>query len=607
MCGFVGYINKEKDKKDNIKKMADLIAHRGPDSEGYYTDENIALGFRRLSIIDLNNGSQPIYNEDKSKVIIFNGEIYNFEPLREDLIKKGHTFTTKTDTEVILHGYEEYSEKILDKLRGMFAFVIYDKNTKELFAARDFYGIKPFYYAKMGNTLIFGSEIKSFLIHPHFKKELNSKMLEYYLTFQYSPGNETFFKNVYKLMPGHYLKYKNGKLEVKKYYEIKFKEDKTKTYDEWKKGIKQRLADSIKAHKISDVEVGSFLSSGVDSSFIAASSDVDKTFTVGFNNEKYSEISYAKDLSEKINTQNISKVITKEEYFKKLPNIIYYMDEPVADPSAIALYFVTELASENVKVSLSGEGADEIFGGYNIYQEPLTDAWYYKLPYPIRFVIGKVASIFPHKRGINFLIRRGKKLEDRFVGNAFIFNNHEVKKILKNKRQTKGFQDLTKPYYEKVKDKDEVTKMHYIDFNFWLIGDILTKADKMSMANSLEGRVTFLDRPLIDYALGLPTEFKTDKNTTKKIFRDIASEVLEDKVSTKKKLGFPVPIRVWLKEDETYESVRKVFMQDNKFFNQKAILKILDDHKKGKADNSRKIWTIYVFLIWYEIFFGGNK
>ena len=607
MCGFVGYINKEKDKKDNIKKMADLIAHRGPDSEGYYTDENIALGFRRLSIIDLNNGSQPIYNEDKSKVIIFNGEIYNFEPLREDLIKKGHTFTTKTDTEVILHGYEEYGEKILDKLRGMFAFVIYDKNTKELFAARDFYGIKPFYYAKMGNTLIFGSEIKSFLIHPHFKKELNSKMLEYYLTFQYSPGNETFFKNVYKLMPGHYLKYKNGKLEVKKYYEIKFKEDKTKTYDEWKKGIKQRLADSIKAHKISDVEVGSFLSSGVDSSFIAASSDVDKTFTVGFNNEKYSEISYAKDLSEKINTQNISKVITKEEYFKKLPNIIYYMDEPVADPSAIALYFVTELASENVKVSLSGEGADEIFGGYNIYQEPLTDAWYYKLPYPIRFVIGKVASIFPHKRGINFLIRRGKKLEDRFVGNAFIFNNHEVKKILKNKRQTKGFQDLTKPYYEKVKDKDEVTKMQYIDFNFWLIGDILTKADKMSMANSLEVRVPFLDRPLIDYALGLPTEFKTDKNTTKKIFRDIASEVLEDKVSTKKKLGFPVPIRVWLKEDETYESIRKVFMQDNKFFNQKAILKILDDHKKGKSDNSRKIWTIYVFLIWYEIFFGGNK
>ena len=498
-------------------------------------------------------------------------------------------------------------EQLLDKLRGMFAFVIYDTKTNEMFAARDFYGIKPFYYAKMGNTLIFGSEIKSFLIHPHFKKELNTKMLEYYLTFQYSAGEETFFKNVYKLMPGHYMKYKNGKLEIKKYYEIKFQEDDTKTYEEWKEGIKERLQDSIKAHKISDVEVGSFLSSGVDSSFIAASSDVDKTFTVGFNNKKYSEIDYAKDLSSKINTKNINKIITKEEYFKNLPNILYYMDEPLADPSSIALYFVTKIASENVKVSLSGEGADEIFGGYNIYQEPLTDSWYYKIPYPIRFTIGKIANIFPHKRGINFLIRRGKKLEDRFVGNAFIFNNKEVSKILKNKRQTKGFQDLTKPYYDKVKDKDDITKMQYIDFNFWLIGDILLKADKMSMANSLEVRVPFLDRPLIDYALGLPTEFKTDKYKTKKIFRDIAGEVLEDKVSNKKKLGFPVPIREWMKDEDIYKQIKALFTKDNKFFNTKKIVKLLDDHCKGKADNSRKVWTIYVFLLWYEIFFGGSK
>ncbi len=607
MCGFVGYINKEKDKKDNIKKMADLIAHRGPDSEGYYCDENVALGFRRLSIIDLKGGSQPIYNEDSTKVIVFNGEIYNFQELKEDLIQKGHNFKTNTDTEVILHGYEEYKEEILDKLRGMFAFVIYDRTSKEIFAARDFYGIKPFYYAKMGNTFLFGSEIKSFLIHPHFKKDLNTKMLEYYLTFQYSAGEETFFKNVYKLMPGHYLKYKGGKLTIKKYYEIKFDEDKDKTYEEWKEGIKERLEDSIEAHKISDVEVGSFLSSGVDSSYIAASSDVDKTFTVGFNNKKYSEISYAEDLSSKINTKNINKIITKEEYFKNLPNILYYMDEPLADPSAIALYFVTKLASENVKVSLSGEGADEIFGGYNIYQEPLTVSWYYKVPYPIRYVLGKIASILPQKRGINFIVRRGKKLEDKFVGNAFIFNNHEIKKILINKPRTKGFKELTKPYYEKVKDKDEITKMQYIDFNFWLIGDILLKADKMSMANSLEVRVPFLDRPLIDYALGLPVEFKTDKFTTKKIFRDIASEVLEDKVSTKKKLGFPVPIREWMKEDDTYRQIKAMFEKNNKFFKTKKIIKLLDDHKKGKADNSRKIWTLYVFLLWYEIFFGGGS
>ena len=409
MCGFVGYINKEANKKENIKKMADLIAHRGPDSEGYYTDETIAMGFRRLSIIDLNNGSQPIYNEDKTKVIIFNGEIYNYQELRKELIEKGYKFKTKTDTEVILHGYEEYREKVLDKLRGMFAFVIYDNQLKEIFAARDFYGIKPFYYANMNDTFFFGSEIKSFLIHPDFKKELNRKMLEYYLTFQYSVGEETFFKNVFKLMPGHYLKYKNGKLQIKQYYKLEFEPDETKTFEKWQEGIDKRLEDSIKAHKISDVEVGSFLSSGVDSSFIAAKSDVDKTFTVGFSDKKYSEIRYAEELSQKIKTENINKVITKEEYFKNLSNIMYYMDEPLADPSAVALYFVTKIASENVKVSLSGEGADEIFGGYNIYQESFVWPWYYKIPYPIRKAIGAVASIFPAHRGLNFLVRRGKK------------------------------------------------------------------------------------------------------------------------------------------------------------------------------------------------------
>ena len=607
MCGFVGYINKEKNKEENIKKMSDLIAHRGPDSEGYYTDDNIALGFRRLSIIDLNNGTQPIYNEDKTKVIVFNGEIYNYKELREELIEKGYKFKTKTDTEVILHGYEEYKEKVLDKLRGMFAFVIYDTKAKEVFAARDFYGIKPFYYAMMNDTFFFGSEIKSFLIHPDFKKELNRNMLEYYLTFQYSVGKETFFKDVFKLMPGHYLKYKKGKLTIKKYYELKFEEDNEKTYEEWKEGVNERLKDSIRAHKISDVEVGSFLSSGVDSSYIAANSDVDKTFTVGFDDKKYSEIRYAEELSKKIKTININKVISKEEYFKNLSNIMYYMDEPLADPSAVALYFVTKIASENVKVSLSGEGADEIFGGYNIYQEPFVWPWYYKIPYPLRKVVGSIASLLPAHRGLNFLVRRGKKLEDRFVGNAFIFDNKEIKKLLSFKPQTKGFKELTAPYYKKVEDKDEVTKMQYIDFNFWLIGDILLKADKMSMANSLEVRVPFLDRPLIDYARKIPTKYKVDKYKTKKLFRNIANESLEAKVSDKKKLGFPVPIRVWMKDTDVYNTIKNRFEKAEEFFNVKKIIKLLDDHKNGKKDNSRKVWTIYIFLLWYDIYFGGTK
>ena len=607
MCGFVGYIDKKDDKEKNIKLMADLIAHRGPDSEGYYVDDDIALGFRRLSIIDLNGGTQPIYNENKTLVVTFNGEIYNYQELREELIKKGHKFSTNTDTEVLVHGYEQWKEKLLDRLRGMFAFVIYDIKNKEMFAARDFYGIKPFYYSTMDDTFLFGSEIKSFLIHPDFKKELNRKALEYYLTYQYSALEETFFKNVYKLMPGHYLKFKNGKLTIKKYYEIKFEEDDSKTYEEWYEGVEERLKDSIRAHKISDVEVGSFLSSGVDSSFIAASSDVDKTFTVGFNDKKYSEISYAKDLSKKINTQNISKVISKEEYFKSLSNIMYYMDEPLADPSAVALYFVTKIASENVKVSLSGEGADEIFGGYNIYQEPFVWPWYYKIPYPIRKVIGSLAGILPSHRGLNFLVRRGKKLENRFVGNAFIFNNNQVKKILSFKRETKGFEDLTRSYYEKVKDKDDVVKMQYIDFNFWLIGDILLKADKMSMANSLEVRVPFLDRPLIDYASSIPTKYKVDKYKTKKLFRDIANKTLESKVANKKKLGFPIPIRVWMKDEDVYNTIKVRFQNSAEFFNVKRAIKLLDDHKNGKADNSRKVWTLYIFLLWYDVYFGGTK
>ena len=603
MCGFVGYINKDKNKKKQIKLMADTIKHRGPDSEGYYTDDNIALGFRRLSIIDLNNGSQPIYNEEKTKVIVFNGEIYNYQEIREDLLEKGHVLGSNADTEVLIHGYEEYGEKILDKVRGMFAFALYDIENEELFMARDFYGIKPLYYYKDDKMFMFGSEIKSFLVHPKFKKEFNEKMLEYYLTFQYSAGEETFFKNVYKLMPGHYLKYKDGELTVKKYYELKLEEDNTKTYDEWKDGIKNVLQDSIKAHKISDVEVGSFLSSGVDSSFIAASSDVDKTFTVGFDNKNYSEIDYAKDLSEKINTENISKKISKDEYFDSLERIMYHMDEPVADPSAIALYFVTKLASENVKVSLSGEGADEIFGGYNIYQEPFVWGWYYKVPYFLRNIVGKVAALFPAHRGLNFLIRRGTKLEDRFVGNAFIFDTKEIDKLLLKERQTGGFTDLTKPYYDKVKGKDMVTKMQYIDFNFWLIGDILQKADKMSMANSLEVRVPFLDKKVIEYARFLPTKYKANKDRTKMAFRDVAGEILEDKVSNKKKLGFPVPIREWMKEDDIYNLIKAKILDGDKFFNTKEILKLLDEHKEGKKDNSRKIWTIYVFLLWYDIYF----
>ncbi len=603
MCGFVGFVDKTKNKDITIKKMADLIKHRGPDSDGYYVDDDIALGFRRLSIIDLESGSQPIYNEGKDKLIFFNGEIYNYKYLKEDLIAKGHKFSTNTDTEVVLHGYEEYREDFLLMLRGMFAFVIYDLNTKELFGARDFYGIKPLYYAKMKDSFMFGSEIKSFLAHHKFKKELNRDMLEQYLTFQYSVGSDTFFKNVYKLMPGHYFIYRNGRLNIKKYYEIKFEPNNKRSLEEWEQGIREVIDDSILAHKVSDVEVGSFLSSGVDSSLIATLSNVDKTFTVGYSNKKYSEIDYAKDLSKKINVKNISKEISKEEYFEKFPMIEYYMDEPLADPSAVALYFVANIASKHVKVALSGEGSDEIFGGYNIYHEPFSVSWYYKIPYFIRRFIGICVYPFRHQRGFNFLYRRSRHLEDRYIGNAFMFEPVEVKKILSYKPGKKTYKDLTEPFYNKCKKYDDVSKMQYIDFNFWLIGDILLKADKMSMANSLEVRVPYLDRILIDYARELPTKYKIKNGQTKYAFRRVANEVLESKFADKKKLGFPVPIREWIKEDDIYSKIKETFSRSSEFFKVDKITKLLDEHKEGKKDNSRKIWTIYSFLVWYDEYF----
>lgn len=609
MCGFVGFTNTKDNSNRIIEDMMDKIRHRGPDSGGKYTDEDIALGFRRLSIIDITeSGDQPIYNEDRSKVLLFNGEIYNFRSIREELVAKGHIFTTKTDSEVLLHGYEEYGEKLLDKLRGMFAFVIWDTKTKELFGARDFFGIKPLYYAVMGDTFMFGSEIKAFLAHPDFKKELNETALENYLTFQYSPTNETFFKNVYKLPAAHCFKYKNGKLDVKRYWDISFNADEKPDMEEWVNRISDTFKNSVEAHKIADVEVGSFLSSGVDSSYVASVANVDKTFTVGFGeDEKYNEIGWAKEFSQYIGKENISKVISPEEYWDNIKRIQYHMDEPLADPSCIALYFVCNKASEYVKVVLSGEGADEIFGGYNVYKEPLGSHAYKSLPRFIRRGIGNVASHLPQKRGVNFLVRNGKDLEERFIGNAYMFTPKDRKKLLKIKTNAPDPTVITAPFYDKVKDKDQITKMQYLDLHLWMTGDILLKADKMSMANSLELRVPFLDKKIMELAEQIPWRYRVSTENTKLAMRQAALRAAPPKTANKKKLGFPVPIRVWLKEDKYYGIVKDSFTSPaaEKFFNTDLLVKLLDEHREGKYDNSRKIWTVFIFLQWYAVYFEG--
>ena len=620
MCGIVGFTNTADNADKIIEDMMDRIRHRGPDASGKYVDGDIALGHRRLSIIDVSaSGDQPIYNEDSSLVIVFNGEIYNYKDIREELVRAGHIFRTNTDTEVLIHGYEEYGTKLLNKLRGMFSFVIWEKNKKELFGARDFFGIKPMYYARMGNTFMFGSEIKSFLAHPDFNKELNTSVLESYLTFQYSPTYETFFKNVYKLPPAHYFLYSNGNFEMKRYWDVNFEADDAPSLDDWVERISDTFHNSVEAHKIADVEVGSFLSSGVDSSYVAAVADVDKTFTVGFgNDEKYNEIGWAKNFSKAIGKENTSKVISPEEYWNSISMIQYHMDEPLADPSAVALYFVCNIASDKLKVVLSGEGADEIFGGYNVYSDP-NGTVYDRLPRSVKRGVRYIAEKLPAKRGVNFFVRKGKDVEERFIGNAYMFTPAERKNLLKIKTAAPDPMSITKPFYNRVRGKDDVTKMQYLDLHLWMAGDILLKADKMSMANSLELRVPFLDKEIMGLAEKIPTKYRVthDKGTdetkyiTKYAMRLAAKKDTPKqtaKTAAKKKLGFPVPIRVWLKEEKYYNIVRSYFVSESakKFFNTAPLIRLLNDHRDGKADNSRKIWTVFIFLVWYKVYFENN-
>ncbi len=605
MCGFVGFTNLINDDGTVLHEMMDKIVHRGPDSEGSFVDERVALGFRRLSIIDLSEGDQPIFNEDGNLVLTFNGEIYNYLELREELKSAGHIFKTNSDSEVLVHGFEQYGAKLVEKLRGMFAFVIYNKADGSIFGARDMFGIKPFYYTEMDGSFIFGSEIKAFLCHPCFKKQLNEDALCHYLSFQYSPTEETFFKDVYKLPPAHCFIYKDGKMETVRYWRPNFSPEQG-ALEYYADLANKAVRESVKAHKIADVEVGSFLSSGIDSSYIAEAANVDKTFTVGFESDgnRYNEIDYAKDFAKTIGVENISKVITPEEYWETFPKIQYHMDEPLADPASIALYFVANLASKHVKVVMSGEGADELFGGYRIYQEPITTTAYDLLPFSVRRVISKICSVLPQKHGINYLVRRGKTIEERFIGNANILSLKERKKILLRDNGVAP-QVLCKKFYDEVSDKDTITKMQYLDINMWLMGDILLKADKTSMANSLELRVPFLDKKVMELAEKIPPECRVNTVTTKLALRKAAERTLPERTAMKDKLGFPVPIRVWLTEDKYYAIVKEAFTSPAaaKYFNTAALLKLLDRHKAGKVDNSRKIWTIYTFLVWYSQYF----
>ncbi|WP_125762957.1 asparagine synthase (glutamine-hydrolyzing) [Companilactobacillus hulinensis] len=621
MCGIVGFVDKNiADKKPVIEAMMDTIKHRGPNSSGELVNGSVALGFRRLSIIDIQSGMQPIYNEDKSKAIIFNGEIYNYQDVRKELLKAGHIFTTDTDTEVLLHGFEEWGiVDLLKKIRGMFAFVIYDLETGDITGARDFFGIKPLYYYNRQGTFIFGSEIKSFLKHPNFKKELNKAALKPYLTFQYSALNETFFKNVFRIPEGHYFTFKNGKLSIKKYWDMSFKENNLSFEDTVKK-IDGSLRDSVKAHAISDVPVGSLLSSGVDSSYVTAILKPEHTYSIDFDTSTYEEGTAAKGLADKLGLENTRGIVTKDEAIKAMPLIQYYMDEPDSNPSCVPLYFLTKLASKDVTVILSGEGADELFAGYanygyhshskaiRVFAEDLK-----KLPRGARYRLAHGLKKMPNFPGRLHLYESTAKAEEFFIGQAKIFTEKEAADLVKpDFEKSRSVKDIVMRSYSKVSDyDDEVKKMQYLDLHQFMSNDILLKADRMSMANSMELRVPFLDKEVANVAAGIPTKYLLNSKDSKYALRVAAERALPSEWAKREKLGFPVPIRDWIRTEDVYHKFYQLFSEDyvNEFFDQKKILDMLDGFYKGKNDDRRKIWTIYTFLIWYKVFFidGGKK
>ena len=608
MCGFVGFCSKDVKDRNVIKEMNNQIIHRGPDSDGYYFDKDVNFGFRRLSIIDLHEGSQPILNEGGDTAIIFNGEIYNYQELREDLVAKGYKFKTHTDTEVILHGYEEYGEEgILAKLRGMFAFTIWDSKKEKLFGARDHFGIKPYYYALLDGDLLFGSEVKSFLKYPKFKKEVNEKALKHYLVFQYNPLEETFFKGVKKLRPGHYYIYENGKMEIKTYYNLTL-DYKDMTFDEAVGKIEKEVEESVKYHKISDVEVGSFLSGGVDSSYVVATALPDKTFSVGFDNKGFNETMYAKELSDSLGIKNFAKLITPDEFFEGINKVQYYSDEPHANLSSVPLYFLSKLASEQVKVVLSGEGADELFAGYNEYADALPQRMYRKLPFSLRHKLYLKYKDRKHFRGQTIILKYGQKVEDRYIGPAEIMSDELANSLVTSKyKNAETSRDLTKKYYDEVKNMDDVSKRLYLDMKMWIVEDILLKADKMTMANSIELRVPLLDKKMWELARTIPVRHKVHNEITKYAFRRAAKNKLPEDWAKRRKLGFVVPFVLWIKEEKYYKIVKEVFNKDfvSEFFDKDKINKLLDDHFNGITNNGRKVYTIYTFLKWYEIYFKG--
>ncbi|APT87219.1 asparagine synthase (glutamine-hydrolyzing) [Corynebacterium flavescens] len=619
LCGLLAAKHNAEDFVEAVEKALPCMRHRGPDAAGTWHDADAAFGFNRLSIIDIEHSHQPLRwgpaENPERYAMTFNGEIYNYIELREQLKKEGYSFNTEGDGEPIVVGFHHWGEDVVNHLRGMFAIVIWDTETKTMFAARDQFGIKPLYYATTAAGTVFASEMKCILEMAEalgLELNLDKRAIEHYVDLQYVPEPESLHAHIRRVESGSTVTLHPGEdVVAKRYFRPTFpvqQVPKGKEQDLFDR-ITRALEDSVEKHMRADVTVGSFLSGGIDSTAIAALAKRHNpnllTFTTGFEREGYSEVDVAAESAAAIGVEHIVKIVSPEEYADAVPRIMWYLDNPVADPSLVPLYFVAQEARKHVKVVLSGEGADELFGGYTIYKEPLSLAPFEKLPSPLRRGLGRLSKVLPDgMKGKSLLERGSMDMEERYYGNARSFNFDQLHRVMPWAKREWDHREVTAPIYAESEGMDPVARMQHLDLFTWMRGDILVKADKMNMANSLELRVPFLDKEVFKVAETIPYDLKIAHSTTKYALRKALENIVPPHVLHRRKLGFPVPMRHWLAGEELYGWAQQTIQesQTENIFNKKAVLEMLKEHRDGVSDHSRRLWTVISFMIWHGIF-----
>ncbi|GAB2653939.1 asparagine synthase (glutamine-hydrolyzing) [Prescottella soli] len=623
MCGLLGLLTTDGTSDDAVARVdaaMHCLRHRGPDEHGTWHDDDLIFGFNRLSIIDLEHSHQPLRwgppENPERYALTFNGEIYNYLEVRAELAKDhGAQFRTEGDSEAIVAAYHYWGADAVRRLRGMFAFAVWDTETRELFVARDPFGIKPLFIATGTNGTAFGSEKKSLLELADvigIDTDLDPRAIEHYTVLQYVPEPETLHAQIGRLESGSYARLAPGKApEVTRYFTPKFPAVPFAAGSEQARyrEIAEALEDSVAKHMRADVTVGSFLSGGIDSTAIAALAMRHNpnliTFTTGFEREGYSEVDVAAESAAAIGARHVVKVVSPAEFAAAIPEIIWYLDDPVADPALVPLWFVAKEARKHVKVVLSGEGADELFGGYTIYREPLSLKPFEYLPAPLRRAAGRLSDRIPEgTRGKSLLHRGSMTLEDRYYGNARSFSDAQLRAVLRDFRPEWTHQDVTAPIYAQSRDWDPVARMQHLDLFTWMRGDILVKADKMTMANSLELRVPFLDPEVFDVASRVPLDQKITKDTTKYALRQALEGIVPAHVLHRAKLGFPVPLRHWLRGTELFDWAHQQIAESgtDHIFDKAAVTRMLNEHREGTSDHSRRLWTVLCFMVWHGIF-----